>query len=140
MTTKNQSSAQRSPRPTPAPIPSLDQPSGNRRTVNTPVKFEDLMQIAKEIGLSTEEKKSGWVKIKAAKGPARLYVPVSKRGEVTRVDVSELPASFGIVPPTRKNGRVNGHLAQEGMSQEDILTNFRLLCMVLAGERDLDGK
>jgi hypothetical protein len=99
----------------------------------TPVPYAELLAIVQELGLPTEEKKSGWLKIMALKGPSRMYLPINKTGIVRQVDVAELPVQFGIVPPKKKNGKVNGHLDQT-LSKEDILTHFRLLCMILAGQ------
>jgi hypothetical protein len=62
-----------------------------------------------------------------------VYLPINKTGLVRQVDVAELPVQFGIVPPKKKNGRVNGHLDQS-LSKEDILANFRALCLILAGQ------
>jgi hypothetical protein len=69
----------------------------------------------------------------AEKGNARIYVPINKTGRVTQVDVSDLKVeeNFGLVPPKKKNGRVVGHLDQT-LTTDEILANFRALCMILA--------
>jgi hypothetical protein len=101
----------------------------------TPVPYAELLAIVQEFKLPTEEKKSGWLKVMALKGPSRVYLPINKTGIVRQVDLAELPVSegFGTIAPKKKNGRVNGHLDQS-LSKEDILSNFRALCMILAGQ------